>query len=224
MKTIDCGENEVRAVNHELKSLDDGASAEITNPDGTHFLCAGLRNGLDVEIDGSAGYFLGTMNENARVVADGNAGNHPGDNMTGGLVRVKGSAGDGAGQGMYGGTLVVEGDAGARTGQIMKGGTVIVGGFSDFMTGLYMMGGELVVLGDLGDKAGASMIRGTIYVAGDVASLGNNAELVDVTEEDEQRLEQVLTENGYEMQGFRKIVPISDRPFYGEEEEDVPEG
>lgn len=221
---VDCTDEEVRDVNRKIKSLNDGDEAHVENPNGTHFLCAGLRNDVDVTVDGSVGYFLGTMNESSTITVNGNAGNHPGDNMTGGHVRITGSAGDGAAQGMYGGTLVIEGDAGARTGQIMKDGTIVVGGFSDFMTGLYMMGGEIVVLGDLGERAGESMIRGTIYVAGDVASLGQNAKLEELTDEDRNHLEQLLEENGFETREFRKIVPLSDRPFYGDEEEDMPEG
>lgn len=129
------------------------------------------------------------------------------------------------GQGIYGGTVVVKKSAGSRTGEIMKNGTIIIGGNSGFMTGLFMMGGRIIVLGDLAEDAGESIIRGTIYVRGEIKSLGKNAKVEDINPEDEEELRETLTSYGFNLEdedykAFRKIVPRSKRPFYGEESEE----
>jgi glutamate synthase domain-containing protein 3 len=183
----------------------------INNPESRHNICAGLTEEVDIQINGSAGYFVGTMVNAAKIHITGNAGWFAGDNMTEGELVIEGTAGDGAGQGIYGGTMIVKGNTGSRTGEIMKGGTVIIGGNSGFMTGLLMMGGKLIILGDVTDDVGESIMRGTIYVLGDVKSLGKNAVMDKTTPEDKKELEEILTEYGFELtdsdyENFKKIV------------------
>jgi glutamate synthase domain-containing protein 3 len=183
----------------------------INNPESRHNICAGLTEEVDIQINGSAGYFVGTMVNGAKIHITGNAGWFAGDNMTEGELVIEGTAGDGAGQGIYGGTMIVKGNTGSRTGEIMKGGTVIIGGNSGFMTGLLMMGGKLIILGDVTDDVGESIMRGTIYVLGDVKSLGKNAVMDKTTPEDKKELEEILTEYGFELtdsdyENFKKIV------------------
>ena len=197
----------------------------IENPNAMHYIAAGLTESVELVIDGSAGYFVGTMIHGARVHINGNAGWFPADNMTEGEVIIDGSAGDGVGQGIYGGTVVVRKSVGSRTGEIMKNGTIIVGGNSGFMSGLFMMGGRIIILGDISEDAGESIIRGTIYVGGDIKSLGKNAKIEELEEEEKRELRELL--EGYDFhleeekyQNFRKIVPRSARPFYGQESEE----
>lgn len=197
----------------------------IENPNAMHYIAAGLTESVELVIDGSAGYFVGTMIHGARVHINGNAGWFPADNMTEGEVIIDGSAGDGVGQGIYGGTVVVRKSVGSRTGEIMKNGTIIVGGNSGFMSGLFMMGGRIIILGDISDDAGESIIRGTIYVGGNIKSLGKNAKIEELEEEEKGELRELL--EGYDFhleeekyQNFRKIVPRSARPFYGQESEE----
>ena len=183
----------------------------INNPESRHNICAGLTEEVDIQINGSAGYFVGTMVNGAKIHITGNAGWFAGDNMTEGELVIEGTAGDGAGQGIYGGTVIVKGSTGSRTGEIMKGGTVIIGGNSGFMTGLLMMGGKLIILGDVTEDVGESIMRGTIYVLGDVKSLGKNAVMDKTTPEDKKELEEILTEYGFELtdsdyENFKKIV------------------
>ncbi len=185
----------------------------INNPDSRHNICAGLTEDVNIEINGSVGYFVGTMVNEPKIHIKGNAGWFAGDNMTKGELIIEGTAGDGAGQGIYGGTLLVKGSTGSRTGEIMKGGTVIIGGNSGFMTGLLMMGGRLIILGDVTDDVGESIMRGTIYVLGDVKSLGKNATMEKTTPDDLKELEEILTEYGFELtdedyRNFKKIVNI----------------
>ena len=185
----------------------------INNPDSKHNICAGLTEDVEIEINGSAGYFVGTMVNEPRIHITGNAGWFAGDNMTKGELIIEGTAGDGAGQGIYGGTVIVKGSAGSRTGEIMKGGTVIIGGNSGYMTGLLMMGGKLIILGDVTDDVGESIRRGTIYVLGDVKSLGKNAVMEKTPLEDQEELKEILTKYGFELTdidytNFKKIVNI----------------
>ena len=185
----------------------------IDNPESRHNICAGLCEDVEIQINGSAGYFVGTMVNGPRIHINGNAGWFAGDNMTEGELVIEGTAGDGAGQGIYGGTVIVKGNTGSRTGEIMKGGTVIIGGNSGFMTGLLMMGGRLIILGDVTDDVGESIMRGSIYVLGDIKSLGKNALMEMATPKDQKELKETLTEYGFELSdedytNFKKIVNI----------------
>lgn len=215
-----------RELNRALKqAAPENDRILIENPNAMHYMAAGLTEPVEVVIDGSAGYFAGTMIHGARVHINGNAGWFPADNMTEGEVIIDGSAGDGVGQGIYGGTVVVRKSVGARTGEIMKNGTIIIGGNSGFMSGLFMMGGRIIVLGDISDDAGESIIRGTIYVGGNIQSLGKNAKVEELEAEERKELNELLEEYDFHLeeekyQNFRKIVPRSARPFYGQESEE----
>ena len=185
----------------------------INYPESSHNICAGLSEDITIEINGSVGYFVGTMVNGPKIHINGNAGWFAGDNMTEGEIIIEGTAGDGAGQGIYGGTVIVKGSTGSRTGEIMKGGTVIIGGNSGYMTGLLMMGGRLIILGDVTDDVGESIMRGSIYVLGDVKSLGKNAMMDEVTSKNLEELKEVLTKYGFELSdedyaNFKKIVNI----------------
>ncbi|MEE0901544.1 MAG: tributyrin esterase, partial [Methanobrevibacter sp.] len=67
----------------------------IENPESRHNICAGLSEDIDIQINGSAGYFVGTMVNGAKIHIDGNAGWCAGDNMTEGELIIEGTAGDG---------------------------------------------------------------------------------------------------------------------------------
>lgn len=223
---IDAEGKTPREVNSKLKKLaKEHDRIIIENPNAMHYLAAGLTGDVEVIIDGSAGYFAGTMIHGPKIEIKGNAGWFPADNMTRGKITIHGSAGDGVGQGIYGGTVIVKEDAGSRTGEIMKNGTIIIGGDSGFMTGLYMMGGQIIVLGDLGKDAGESIIRGKIYFRGEAESLGKNAKIKKITEKEKVELEKILGDSGFKLENteydkFKKIVPRSRRPFYGKEVEE----
>ncbi|MGC9516340.1 MAG: hypothetical protein ACP5C3_01420 [Methanomicrobiales archaeon] len=223
---IDANMKEPRDVNREIKK----AATEydriiIKNPNAMHYLIAGLTEPVELIVDGSAGYFVGTMIHESKIHIKGNAGWFPADNMTAGEIVIDGSAGDGVGQGIYGGTVVVKRDVGSRTGEIMKDGTIIIGGNSGFMTGLFMMGGRIIILGDIAEDAGESIIRGAIYVLGTIKSLGKNAKVIEIDDSDKNELQEILLNYGFnleenEYKKFKKIVPLSKRPFYGKESEE----
>lgn len=223
---IDAESKTPREINRDLKTLaKEYDRIIIKNPNAKHYLSAGLTTPVEVIIDGSAGYFAGTMIDQASIKIKGNAGWFAGDNMTQGELIIEGSSGDGVGQGIYGGTVVVRRDAGSRTGEIMKNGTIIIGGSSGFMSGIFMMGGRIIVLGDIAEDAGESIIRGAIYVLGEIKSLGKNAKVVEISKEDKKDLKELLPAYDFHLEDskyneFKKIVPRSKRPFYGQESEE----
>ncbi len=218
---IDSSSVTPRELNRKIRSLhDEYDKIIINNPGAEHNLVAGLVGNGNIEINGSAGYFAGTMLDKAHLKIHGNAGWFVGDNMTSGEIIVEGSAGDGAGQGIYGGTLVVKKGVGSRTGEIMKGGTIIIGGDSGFMSGIFMMGGRMIILGNLGADAAESILRGEIFVLGEIESLGKNAVTVDLTPEDKKSLKELLSQYEFKLSdddynNFTKIVAESSRPSHG---------
>ena len=70
-----------RAIKEHAQNYD---KLIIDNPDSRHNICAGLTEDVDIEINGSAGYFVGTMVHGPRIHINGNAGWFAGDNMTNG--------------------------------------------------------------------------------------------------------------------------------------------
>lgn len=212
-KVVDVAHMAARDVNRLLRRS--SGTVKLVNPNSAHFLSAGLCNDLMIEIDGSAGYYLGTCMHGPSIHTRGNVGWYVGDNMTKGTIVIDGSGGDGAGQGMYDGTIVVKGNCGSRTGQLMKGGTIIVGGNSGYMTGLYAFGGRIIVCGDVGHSAGESIMGGTVYVGREIASLGKNATVQKVPADEYRSLRKLLTGFGLKApQRFVKIVPLKKRIYH----------
>ena len=220
--TIDVSKLTPRQTNTKIRNAIDKDKIDtiiLENPNAMHYLVSGIVGEGNIIIEGSAGYFAGTMIDNPHIKINGNAGWFVGDNMTNGEVIVEGSAGDGAGQGIYGGTVVVRKSVGSRTGEIMKNGTIIVGGDSGFMSGIFMMGGKIIILGNVGEDAAESIVNGEIYVLGKIESLGKNAYQMKPTPEDLKELKETLTKYDFNLpdedyEKFKKIIPHSKRPFF----------
>ena len=133
-----------------------------------------------MRVHGSAGYFCAGLTDGPRFEVDGNVGWGLADNMYEGSVVVRGNAGAIAGVAIRGADVVVHGNIGSRAGQVMKAGTLCCGGNANFMAGYMMYGGRLVICGDSGEKVGQDIHGGTIYVGGKIASLGTDAEEVEL--------------------------------------------
>jgi len=213
LNAINACKMETRELNRLLRASR-SRQLLIENPRGLHHIGAGLRGEISIEIDGTVGYFAGSMIDGPRISITGNAGWFLGDNMTNGHIRVRGHAGNGVGQGMYGGAVIVAEDAGDRAGALMKRGTLIIGGDSGIMTGLYMMGGDVVVSGELGDYAGESMIGGRIFFRGAPPQVGKNAKIMELDDVDRLDLKGFLSEVSLTgINGFKKIVAENPRYF-----------
>jgi glutamate synthase domain-containing protein 3 len=212
---LDAKGKDLRATSTELKSLLATESVVVKNASHLHGLCGGLKRG-EITIDGDGGDYLGVVNDGASIKVTGNAGKYVADNMTSGTVIVERDADYGAGQYCYGGEVVIKGDAGDFTATMNKGATIVIGGDVGDEAATYMVAGEVIIAGDAGENLGNYLIRGNIYIGGDWASLGHNCAASELSVADAQRLESLLKEHGVKVKAktFRKIVPLSDKPFY----------
>ncbi|NKX54453.1 GltB/FmdC/FwdC-like GXGXG domain-containing protein [Arthrobacter mobilis] len=164
--------DDVRTLNRAIHQASDGQSFTVDNPGGKHSLAVGINAGIDVEINGHAGYYAAGMNQGGRVTILGNAGVGVAENMMSGTVHVTGDASQSAGATAHGGLLVIDGNASARCGISMKGVDIVVGGSIGHMSAFMAQAGRLVVCGDAGEALGDSIYEARIYVKGTVASLG----------------------------------------------------
>jgi len=214
-------------VNQKVrKAVKKGMRVIIKNAKHVDGLLAGLIKG-EVEVEGDVGDYtamlIGMREQKEegfsgpRIVIHGNAGNYLADGAWAGEVVVEGDVGYGAAIYAYGGTVVIHGSAGDALGQLLKGATVIVRGDVGDVVGLYMVGGTIIVVGDAGEKIGDWMIRGEIFIGGSYKSLGSNVKERALSPEDKKRLKMLLSKYGIEADigKFRKIVPMTSRPFYG---------
>ena len=75
----------LRKVNETLQSIDRKSNKKIfkiSNPDGNHAICAGLKDEIEVTIDGHTGYYCAGMNMNANIIVNGNVGTGVAENMS----------------------------------------------------------------------------------------------------------------------------------------------
>jgi methylamine---glutamate N-methyltransferase subunit B len=192
---VDALGQETRDVNRAIRAaIADGASSiRVENPAGRHSFAVALKaDGVKLTLAGPVGWYTAGMNYGPHIVIEGNAGWGTGECMMDGRIDVLGNAGSGTAASIRGGMMYVAGDTGARAGIAMKGGALVVGGNVGYMSGFMMQRGTLVVLGDAADGLGDSMYEGTIYVGGSIASRGADAEIEEMTDEDQVELEKLL--------------------------------
>jgi formylmethanofuran dehydrogenase subunit C len=135
-----------------------------------------------------------------------------------GEITIEGDSGDYLGVVNNGALITVTGNAGKYVADNMTAGAVIVEGNAGFGAAQYCYGGTAVIKGSAGDFT-ATMNKGatiSIYVGGEWASLGHNCAVAGVESGDIKKLTGWLEEYGLEAdaQAFRKITPLSDKPFY----------
>nr|WP_298686266.1 GXGXG motif-containing protein [uncultured Dongia sp.] len=147
----------------------------MRNPGAKHAIAVGILNKLNLQIEGSLGYFGCGLVDGPNIHIKGRVGWSCAENMLAGTVVIEKNAGSTFGAAIRGGDLVCKGDVGARMGIDQKGGTIIVGGRCGAFCGFMMQRGRMVVLGDAGKNLGDSMYDGTIYVGGKIAGLGVDA-------------------------------------------------
>lgn len=215
MKTIDAQDKDLKSVNQTIKESINGQPVKVKNTGNLHGLVAGLKKG-EVIIEGSAGDYLGVLNDGAAIEVNQDVGMYLADNMTRGTVIVHGSARYGAAQYCYGGTVVVRGDAGDFTATMNKGATIIVAGNVGAEAGTYMLKGDLIVVGNAGKNFANYLIHGAVYIGGDWQSLGNNTRLEPMTPEDIAKLRACFEQYAIlaDPTTFKKIVAASEKPFY----------
>ena len=206
---------DLRDVSAEVRSQLSDGKVIIDNATHLHGLCAGLKTG-DITIKGDGGDYTGALNDGATIHVKGNVGRYLADNMTKGTVLVDGCAGYGVGAYCYGGRIMVNGDAGDFTAVMNKGATIVVNGNVGDEVATYMLAGDLVIVGNAGKNLANYLIRGNVYIGGEWASLGHNTLLEEMTADDIAKLRGYLAEYKIEADpmAFRKIVRLSEKPFY----------
>jgi glutamate synthase domain-containing protein 3 len=209
--TLDGAALSVREINRALRLLPDGAEARVLAPRGRHNLAVGIERAVSITIEGHAGYFIGGLSGGQAgggeaggpsITVEGFVGWAVGENLMGGRVRVTGSASQSAGASARGGIVIIEGDASLRAGIALKGATVAVAGDTGAMSGFMAQAGTLLVGGDAGPGLGDSLYEAVIYVAGRIDSLGADAQIEDLSDDDVATVEALVDQTG-----FDHIVP-----------------
>jgi glutamate synthase domain-containing protein 3 len=194
---FDLKRDSVRELNQFLHgNLSEVQEVVIENPDGAHSLAVGINAPVHVEICGHAGYYAAGMNKEATVRVHGNAGPGVAENMMSGHVEVSGFASGGAGASAHGGLLVIRGDAGLRCGISLKGADIVVGGDVGSFSAFMAQAGRMVVCGDAGDGLGDSLYEAVVYVRGKVRSLGADARIEPMKDQDHEAVRALLAAAG----------------------------
>lgn len=207
---IACDGQTTRAINSAIRAaIEAGASRiRLSDPGARHNLGVALPEGVELIIDGSAGYYAAGLNDGATVAIRGCAGWGAAESMRDGTVIIDGNAGNAVAASIRAGTVVVHGDASTRAGIAMKGGLLVVAGSVGPMAGFMMQKGIMIIRGDAADGLGDSMYAGTIFLAGRHGELGADAVVEDLAEIDREMIANTLERwriNAPES-GFRKIV------------------
>ncbi len=208
---IDAGPMEIKDVNAKIRSLMKEGYGTITvkNPSAKHSLGVGILNRLNLNFEGSLGYFGCGLCDGPNIRISGRVGWSCAENMMAGTIVIEKNAGSTFGAAMRGGDLVCKGDVGSRTGIDQKGGTIIVGGNAGAFNGFMMQRGRIIILGNAGKNLGDSMYDGTIYVGGKIEDLGVDAVEGEITDVEEKWLENKLALYGMKApNGVKNLTKI----------------
>src|SRR6266436_2368295 len=175
MPTFDLSISSLRELNsalHRVEEVNNDIHFDILNPRGHHAVAVGIAAHLTVDIKGSVGYYCAGMNDGADIIIHGSAGPGVAENMMSGTVIVEGDASQSSGATGHGGLLVIRGNASSRCGISMKGIDIVVQGNIGHMSAFMAQAGNLVVCGDAGASLGDSIYEARLFVRGSVKSLG----------------------------------------------------
>jgi glutamate synthase domain-containing protein 3 len=203
MESLNCDALGTRAVNRALRDLPEGGSARVLQPRGRHNLAVGIPGPLSVSVEGNAGYFLGGLcgrrdGSGPDIDVNGFVGWSVGENLMGGSIRVRGSASQSAGASARGGRIFIEGDASLRAGISLKGAALAIAGDAGPMTGFMAQAGTILIGGNAGPALGDSLYEAVIYVNGSIASLGADAVVEEMTDDDVLVVKRLVEESGFE--------------------------
>lgn len=208
---------------------------EIRNVCGQRYIGTDLEAEVEIDIYGTPGNDMGAFMSGPRIVVHGNAQDGCGNTMNDGQIVVHGQAGDLTGHSMRGGKIFVRDDVGYRVGIHMKEykhkvPNIVIGGVAGDFLAEYMAGGAIFVLGlTLGEcercKArfvGTGMHGGVIYERGDILKAVKGTKVMKVGKRAMHVIESLAKEYcelfGVDFEKvmnaeFRKIVPLSKRPY-----------
>ena len=214
MDPLNCDELGTRGVNAALRTLPEGSTAHVVHPRGRHNLAVGLPAPLTLTIAGNAGYFIGALGGTKDgggpdIVVNGFVGWSVGENLMGGSIRVMGSASQSAGSSARGGHIFIEGDASLRAGISLKGGTLAIAGNAGAMSGFMAQAGTILIGGNAGHGLGDSLYEAVIYVAGSIASLGADAVVQEMTDDDVLAVKRLVEESGFDHIDPQKVTRVA---------------
>ncbi len=209
---FDAGDMDINSINLKIRKLlhEGYGHIVVKNPLAKHSLGVGILNRLNLEFEGSLGYFGCGLIDGPNIRVHGRVGWSFAENMMAGTAVEEKNAGSTFGAAIRGGDLIFKGDVGSRTGIDQKGGTIIVGGRTGAFSGFMMQRGRMIILGDAGINLGDSMYDGTIYVGGKIESLGVDAVHSEITELEVDWLNKKLADHGLSApsgaENLKKIV------------------
>lgn len=134
---------------------------------GQHSIAIGLKDGVEVTINGNSGDYLGAFNEGGIIILNGNCGNLAGDTMIAGGILIFGDSGNNPGACMKNGIIVVKGNVQGNVGEKMSGGTIIIDGNVSGDVGSGMMNGTIIVTGGVVGRVGHGIGDGGIFIGGE---------------------------------------------------------
>ena len=120
---FDAADMEISAINLKIRELMKSGHGTITvsNPRAKHSLGVGILNRLNLNFEGSLGYFGCGLTDGANIHISGRVGWSCAENMMAGTVVIEKNAGSLFGAAIRGGDLVCRGQAGGRVGIDQKG-------------------------------------------------------------------------------------------------------
>jgi methylamine---glutamate N-methyltransferase subunit B len=217
---FDCELLGTRSVNHALRALAPGSEATVVGPRGRHNLAVGLTAPVRITVRGNAGYFLGGLGgagdgSGPEITVEGFVGWSVGENLMGGTIRVKGSASQSAGASARGGRIFVEGNASLRAGISLKGAAIAIAGDAGAMTGFMAQTGTILIGGNAGHALGDSLYEALIFVHGSIASLGADAVVEELTDDDILLVKHLVEDSGFDhIEPERVTKVVSGRQLY----------
>ena len=211
---LDCEQLGTRALNGALRSLEPSSRVTVIGPRGRHNLAVGITEPISVTVKGNAGYFLGGLGgardgSGPDITVEGFVGWSVGENLMGGTIRVKGSASQSVGASARGGRIFVDGDASLRAGISLKGATIAIAGDAGAMTGFMAQAGTILIGGNAGHALGDSLYEAVIFVHGSVASLGADAVVEDLTDDDILVVKQLVEDSGFDHIRPERVTKIA---------------
>jgi glutamate synthase domain-containing protein 3 len=201
---LDCADLPTRQINRSVRAAIDAGATRIRllRPAARHNLGVALPSGIELIIEGSAGYYVAGLNDGATVKVRGGAGWGAAESMRDGTVIIDGDVGNAVAASIRSGRVVVRGNASTRAGIAMKGGILVVAGNVGPMAGFMMQKGALIVCGNAGDGVADSLYAGTVFLGGQHGELGADAVFQDLTDGDRELL-------GSELERWRVTAPAS---------------
>jgi methylamine---glutamate N-methyltransferase subunit B len=207
---LDCDDLPTRSINQAVRAaIASGATRiRLLRPAARHNLGVALPQGIELIVEGSAGYYVAGLNDGATVLVHGGVGWGAAESMRDGTVIIDGDVGNAVAASIRTGTVVVRGNASTRAGIAMKGGLLVVAGHVGPMAGFMMQKGSMIICGDAADGIADSLYAGTVFLGGRHGELGADAVVQDLCDADREFVGSALErwKVAAPASGFRKLV------------------